>query len=195
MTQVIDESHQYLVSQAIKDLNVDPKKSGHCFQQRHKDSIQIFRNLKSGCSQPLRQTDTTIDLQEVMVAQNRRVEKKIDMNRMCHLNYFHVFKTITELVPCAKKYSNIIITVFKLEFKLNIQILNQERTKFQTSVRSHCVEDAIYIVIVTSINIYLLQPDCDKSEDMMGCTNEYFPVCASDGNTYSNACAFCNEVR
>lgn len=63
-------------------------------------------------------------------------------------NYFQVFKTVTELVPCAKKYSNITITVFKFEFKLNIQILNQERTKFWTSVASQCMEDAFHIVIV-----------------------------------------------
>lgn len=193
MTQVIDGSHQYLVSQAIKDLNVDPKKSGHCFQQRYKDSIPIFGNLKSGCSQPLRQTDTTIDLQEVTVAQNRRVEKKIDMNRMCHLTIFTYSKPSQSLFHVPRNI--LILQLFKLEFKLNIQILNQERTKFWTSVSSQCVEDAIYIVIATSINIFLLQPDCDKSEDMMGCTNEYFPVCASDGNTYSNACAFCKEVR
>ena len=68
--------------------------------------------------------------------------------------YFHIFKTVTELVPCAKKYSNITITVFKFEFKLNIQILSQERTKFRTSVGSQCVEDAIHIVIVASINIF-----------------------------------------
>ena len=70
--------------------------------------------------------------------------------------YFHIVKTITELVPCAKKYSSITITVFKFEFKLNIQILSQERTKFWTSVGSQCVEDAIHSVIVASINIYLL---------------------------------------
>lgn len=39
-----------------------------------------------------RQTDTTIDLKEVMIAQNRRVEKKIDMNRMCHLTIFRYSK-------------------------------------------------------------------------------------------------------
>ncbi|XP_022265021.1 ovomucoid-like [Canis lupus baileyi] len=41
-----------------------------------------------------------------------------------------------------------------------------------------------------------VKPNCEKHPPGQNdCTTDLYPVCASNGNTYGNLCAFCTEKR